>query len=46
MGPEVSYSDLGMPATVRVIAAAGCLLKHAEIYSEPLVLCYIVQPGA
>lgn len=39
MGPDMYYSTLGIPATLNVIADAGCLVRHLEFdqYPEPHV---------
>jgi 2-polyprenyl-3-methyl-5-hydroxy-6-metoxy-1,4-benzoquinol methylase len=44
MGPEMYYSVLGIPATLRVISEVGCVCRHLEYDQLPeLHLCVIAQ---
>jgi len=44
MGPEVSYSTLGIPGLLDVIREVGCICRHLEFDQLPYKhLCIVVQ---
>lgn len=43
MGPNVYNGDLGLPQTIALIAKAGCICKHLELYAPPFGLFAVVQ---
>lgn len=42
MGPPMYYSVLGIPETLRVIAEAGCILRHLEYDQHPELHLYLI----
>jgi SAM-dependent methyltransferase len=47
MGPPLSYSALGIPATLELIAEAGCICRHLEYDQYPELHLYIIaQKGS
>ena len=42
MGPPMYYSGLGIPETIRLIAAAGCICRHLEYDQYPELHMYII----
>jgi len=42
MGPPMYYSGLGIPETIRLIGAAGCVCRHLEYDQYPELHVYII----
>lgn len=46
MGTPMYYSVLGIPDTLRVIAEAGCILRHLEYDQHPELHLYLIAQKA
>ncbi|MDX2177551.1 MAG: class I SAM-dependent methyltransferase [Candidatus Sumerlaeia bacterium] len=46
MGPTVSYSVLGIPKTLEVLAQCGCVCRHLEYDQLPELHVYIIAQKA
>ncbi|WP_395738500.1 hypothetical protein [Prosthecobacter sp.] len=42
MGPPMHYSTLGIPQTLQLLAAAGCILRHLEYDQHPELHVFII----
>lgn len=42
MGPELSYSTLGIPKTLELLTSCGCLCRHLEYDQYPEAHVYVI----